>query len=87
MDSSKNEQYYKMAIAWGENYLKENSEPRRFNYKQGVTICNDLQFVEVNVERIKHCKGLELHASYARLREFKQFYEKIKEKGLLNKLV
>jgi hypothetical protein len=46
-----------------------------------------LQFVEVNIERIKHGKGAELHASYARLREFKQFYEKIKEKGLLNKIV
>jgi hypothetical protein len=39
------------------------------------------------MERIKHSKGVELHASYARLREFKQFYEKIKEKGLLNKIV
>jgi hypothetical protein len=87
MDSSKNEQYYKMAIAWAEEYLKENKEPKPFNYKQGVAICNDLQFVAVNMERIKHSKGAELHASYARLREFKQFYEKIKEKGLLNKIV
>lgn len=76
-----------MAIAWGKEYLSQNKEPREFNYKQGVKICNDLQFVEVNVARIKNAKGVELHASYARLREFKQFYEKIKEKGLLNKLV
>lgn len=87
MDSSKNEEYYSMAIAWGKEYLKQNQSPKSFSYKQGVTICNDLQFVEVNVERIKHSKGAELHASYARLRAFKQFYEKIKEKGLLNKIV
>jgi hypothetical protein len=76
-----------MAIAWGENYLKENQSPKKFNYKQGVEITDDLKFVSVNIERIKHSKGAELHASYARLREFKQFYEKIKEKGLLNKIV
>ena len=67
-----------MAIAWGENYLKENNEPRKFNYKQGVTICNDLQFVEVNIERIKHSKGSDLHAAYERLRAFKVFIEKCK---------
>ncbi len=76
-----------MAITWGKEYLSQNKEPRKFSYKQGVTICNDLQFVEVNIERIKNAKGSELHASYARLRAFKQFYETIKEKGLLNKLV
>jgi hypothetical protein len=76
-----------MAIAWGENYLKENSDPRQFNYKQGVEITDDLKFVSVNIDRIKYGKGAELHASYARLRDFKQFYEKIKEKGLLNKIV
>ena len=76
-----------MAIAWGENYLKENKEPRQFNYKQGQEITDDLKFVATNVERIRDAKGIELHASYSRLREFKQFYEKIKEKGLLNKLV
>ena len=76
-----------MAIAWGEEYLSQNKEPRKFNYKQGQEITDDLKFVATNVERIRDAKGIELHASYARLREFKQFYEKIKEKGLLNKLV
>ena len=78
MDSNKNEQYYKMAIAWGENYLKENQSPKSLNYKQGVEITDDLKFVSVNIERIKHNKGAELHSAYARMRDFKLFIEKCK---------
>jgi hypothetical protein len=44
-------------------------------------------FVSVQVERIKYNKGREQQAAYSRLREFKQFFEKIKENSLLDKLI
>jgi hypothetical protein len=70
--------YYAIAIAWGEDYLKNNTEPKAFKYKQGQELTNDLLFVEVCVERLKYNSGREKQASYARLREFKIFIERCK---------
>jgi hypothetical protein len=68
--------YYSVAITWAENYLKENTEPKSFKYKQCETITNDIQFVSTSLERLKFNSGREKHASYNRIRIFKQFLEK-----------
>jgi hypothetical protein len=73
----KNEEHYKKAISWGEQYLSENKNSKAVNYKKGETINDDIFFVDVQIERIKYCKGKEKSAAYNRLRVFKQFIEKL----------
>jgi hypothetical protein len=73
----KNEEHYKKAISWGEQYLSENKNSKAVNYKKGETINDDIFFVDVQIERIKFCKGKEKSAAYNRLRVFKQFIEKL----------
>jgi hypothetical protein len=76
--ATENEKYYEMAIAWGEKYLASKEAPEVFNHKKGETILDDMVYVSVQLDRIKNSKGIELHASYRRLREFKIFIEKCK---------
>jgi hypothetical protein len=81
------ESYYSQAITWGEKYLSEKKQSESFKIKLGETILDDLHFVSVQVERIKHNVGREKQGAYSRLREFKHFYEKIKANSLLDKLI
>jgi hypothetical protein len=74
--ANENEIYYQKAIAWGEQYLSENKDSKVVNYKKGELINDDIFFVDVQIERIKFCKGKEKSAAYNRLRVFKQFIEK-----------
>jgi len=87
MATENQESYYAQAIKWGEEYLRKKDKAESFNVKLGEIVSDDIMFVSVQVERIKHNKGREQQASYRRLREFKQFYEKIKENTLLDKLI
>jgi hypothetical protein len=87
MATENQKQYYAQAIRWGEEYLQGKTEAESFKVKLGETISNDIMFVSVQVERIKYNKGREQQAAYSRLREFKQFFEKIKENSLLDKLI
>lgn len=87
MATETQKQYYAQAIAWGEKYLSEKTEAESFKVKLGEIVSSDIMFVSVQLERIKYNKGREQQAAYSRLREFKQFYEKIKENSLLDKLI
>lgn len=69
-----------MAIAWGEKYLATKETSEVFSHKKGETILDDLHFVSIQVDRIKNCKGIELHQAYNRLRIFKHFYEALIKK-------
>jgi hypothetical protein len=73
--ATENEKYHHMAIAWGEKYLATKEISESFSHKKGETILDDRHFVSIQVERIKHSKGVELHQAYNRLRVFKHFYE------------
>jgi len=73
--ATENEKYHQMAIAWGEKYLSTKEISESFSHKKGETILDDRHFVAIQVERIKHSKGVELHQAYNRLRVFKHFYE------------
>ena len=75
--ANENETYYQKAIEWGEQYLSENKEVRSFEYRKGEVINNDITFVDIQIERIKFCRGMEKSAAYNRLRVFKQFIEKL----------
>jgi len=87
MANENQKQYYAQAIRWGEEYLQGKTEAETFKIKLGEIISNDIMFVSVQIERIKFNNGREQQAAYRRLREFKQFYEKIKENSLLDKLI
>jgi hypothetical protein len=76
--SNDSEKYYAMAVDWGKQYLQDNTEPKELRIKVGQLITNDLQFVDVNIERIVHGGGREQQSAYARLREFKIFIENCK---------
>lgn len=76
--SADSEKYHAMAIDWGKQYLQDNTEPKELRIKVGQIITNDLQFVDVNTERILYGGGRERQAAYARLREFKIFIENCK---------
>ena len=78
--ATENEKYHQQAIAWGEKYLASKEISEVFNHKKGETILDDLHFVAVQIERIKHSKGVELHQAYNRLRVFKHFYETLIKK-------
>jgi hypothetical protein len=78
--ATENEKYHQMAIAWGEKYLASKETSEVFSHKEGETILDDCHFVSVQVERIKHSKGVELHQAYNRLRVFKHFIEKLIQK-------
>jgi len=78
--ATENEKYHQMAIAWGEKYLASKETSEVFSHKEGETILDDRHFVSVQVGRIKHSKGVELHQAYNRLRVFKHFYEKLIQK-------
>lgn len=66
--------YYKIAIDWAEAYLRDNTEPKEIKIEAGICR-NDLQYVEVAMNRIKEGVGKEKYASYNRLRKFKKIIE------------
>jgi hypothetical protein len=78
MVNENQKQYYAQAIRWGEEYIQGKTESESFKIKLGETISNDIMFVSIQVDRIKHNKGREQQAAYSRLREFKVFIEKCK---------
>lgn len=81
--------YYKIAVAWGEQYLKDNKEPKSMKWEKHSTITNDIEFVSTCVERIKsNPDGRVKQAEYELLRKFKQFIEKVnKNIDIINKIV
>lgn len=72
------EQYYKMAEAWAAEYLANNTEPKSLSIKQGEYITNDIQFIDVSLERLRYSGGKERYASYLRIKNFKDFINKCK---------
>lgn len=71
------ERYHKMADDWAVAYLAGNKESRELNWKQGETINDDLFFLSVQLERLRHAGGREQQAAYRRIREFKNYVSKI----------
>lgn len=71
------EKYHKMADDWVVAYLANNTEPKVLPWKQGETIDDDLFFISVQLERLRHSGGREQQAAYRRIREFKNYITKI----------
>ncbi len=74
----KMQQYYAMAEAWAVEYLANNTEPKSLSIKQGEFITNDLKFIDVSLDRLRHSGGRERYASYVRIKTFKDFINKCK---------
>lgn len=70
------EKYYKMAEDWAVAYLANNTESKVLPWKQGETINDDLFFISVQLERLRHAGGREQQAAYRRIREFKNYVTK-----------
>lgn len=70
------EKYYKMAEDWAEAYIANNSESKVLQWKQGEIINDDLFFMSVQIERLRHAGGREQQAAYRRIREFKNYVSK-----------
>lgn len=81
--------YYKIAIEWGEEYLRNNKEPKAMRWQPHSTITNDIEFVSTCVERLKSLPdGRIKQAEYELLRKFKQFIENVnKNVDIINKIV
>lgn len=71
------EKYHKMAEDWAVAYLANNTESKVLPWKKGETINDDLFFISVQLERLRHAGGREQQASYRRIREFKNYVTKI----------
>ncbi len=71
------EKYHKMADDWAVAYLADNKESKVLPWKQGETINDDLFFLSVQLERLRHAGGREQQAAYRRIREFKNYVSKI----------
>ena len=71
------DKYHKMAEDWAEAYLANNTEPKQMSMKQGEIIHDDLFFISVSLERLRHAGGREQQAAYRRIREFKNYVTKI----------
>lgn len=70
------EKYHKMAEDWAVSYLTNNTEPKQMSIKQGEIIHDDLFFLSVSLERLRHAGGREQQAAYRRIREFKNYVSK-----------
>ena len=81
-----NEKYFSLAIDWGKQYLKENSEPKTLRILKHKIVTNDLAFVTTCVTRIEQGTPIVKYSSYCLLKEFKDFIEKIKQNCLLEKI-
>lgn len=87
--SQDKEAYYKAAIAWAEDYLAKNKEPKQIKINNSTNVTNDLLFVSVCLERIKTLPPSPVRrAEYELLRKFKVFIEELNKKvDLLNIIV
>lgn len=70
--------YHQMAEAWAVEYLANNKEPESITIKNGETISNHIEYLDVSLERLRYSGGKEKQASYVRIKEFKDFINKCK---------
>jgi len=74
MEQSKQDEYYQMAIDWTNDFIQNNDEMIDFKCFDGVTIFNSHLTLLVWKQRLELSKNREKHASFLKIKKFKDWY-------------
>lgn len=74
MEQSKQDEYYQMAIDWANNFLEINEPMIDFVCFDNQVITNSHNTLQVWVVRLQLSKNREKHASFIRIKKFKDWY-------------
>lgn len=74
MEQSKQEEYYQMAIEWANNFLETNEPMIDFVCFDKQVITNSHNTLQIWVARLQLSKNREKHASFIRIKKFKDWY-------------
>jgi hypothetical protein len=73
METSKQEEYYQIALDWANNYLSTTSTTLDFKSFDGHIIHDTHNTIKVWVYRLEHSRNREKHAAFIRIKKFKDF--------------
>jgi hypothetical protein len=73
MEASKQEEYYKMALDWANNYLSTTCSTIDYKTFDGHIIHDTHYTIKVWVYRLEHARNREKHAAFIRIKKFKDF--------------
>lgn len=74
MEQSKQDEYYQMAIDWANNFLETNEPMIDFVCFDNQIVHNSHSTMGVWVARLQLSKNREKHASFIRIKKFKDWY-------------
>lgn len=73
MEASKQEEYYQMALDWANNYISTTSTTLDFTSFDGHIVHDTHHTIKVWIYRLEHAKNRERHASFIKIKKFKDF--------------
>jgi len=74
MEQSKQDEYYQMAIDWARNFVETNDPMIEFRCFDNILIHNSHSTMSVWVARLELSKNREKHASFLKIKKFKDWY-------------
>lgn len=74
MEQSKQEEYYQMAIDWVDDFVSNKEEMIDFRSFDNIIIFNSHLALLVWKQRLELSKNREKHASFLKIRKFKDWY-------------
>jgi len=74
MEQSKQDEYYQMAIDWAKNFVETNEPMIDFICFDKQIIANSHSTLAVWVARLELSKNREKHASFLKIKKFKDWY-------------
>ena len=74
MEQSKQEEYYQMAIDWVDDFVSNKEEMIDFRSFDNIIIFNSHLALLVWKQRLELSKNREKHASFIRIKKFKDWY-------------
>jgi hypothetical protein len=74
MEESKQEEYYQMAIDWVNDFMEKNEPMIDFVSFDNIVITNSHNTLLVWVARLQLSKNREKHASFIKIKRFKDWY-------------
>jgi hypothetical protein len=79
--SLKQEEYNQMAIEWAEKYISDNETIIDLKSFDGIIIHNTHYTLGIWINRLKESKNREQHASFLKIKKFKDWYNKQQDNG------
>ena len=74
MEQSKQDEYYQMAVDWVDDFIANKDEMIDFKSFDNIIIHNSHSTLSVWKQRLEFCKNREKHASFIRIKKFKDWY-------------